>query len=149
MTENVCSINFFVNLIKIKRISKAIIKTQAEIGSICLAPLSSLKYFAVWQPFILQSSWFFSIILIHLIKSLPKPQCSKAVIRKLWFKESKLFLKTIAIRYPCNCSKSQVSIMSAMNLPLLPENLPLKYAVWQESNKNERTFSILRLTFLI
>ena len=97
MTENICSINFFVNLIKIKRISKAIIKTQAEIGSICLAPLSSLKYFAVWQPFILQSSWFFSIILIHLIKSLPKPQCSKAVIRKLWFKESKLFLKTIAI----------------------------------------------------
>ena len=54
---------FLTNLTKNTNNSKVRIKRSAEIGSLCVAPLSS----------ILQDSLFFSNILIHLIKLLPKP----------------------------------------------------------------------------
>ena len=45
-----------INLIKAKSTSNTKIKSYAEIGSPCRAPLWSEKYFVVWPPFITHDS---------------------------------------------------------------------------------------------
>ena len=60
-------------LIKEKTTSKAGIKRYAEIGTLCLVPLSNLKYGVVLPPLKTHDFEFFIKIFIHFLKSLPKP----------------------------------------------------------------------------
>ena len=82
----------------VKSISRHNINKQADTGSPCQAPSSSLKHFVVTPPFITHDSCSFKNILIQSMKLVPKPNFYNAVIKKLWPKESKAFSISIVTK---------------------------------------------------
>ena len=69
-------------LIKEKTTSKTIIKRYNKIGSLCLVPLSNLKYGVVLPPLITHNFGVFIKIYIHFLNSLPNPIFFNTHIKK-------------------------------------------------------------------
>ena len=81
MVKFVKAFMFLFSLMDRKTISRTRINRQADIGSPCLVPFSSLKYSVELPPLILQNSWFLSKIFTHLTNLLPNPYLSNVEIR--------------------------------------------------------------------
>ena len=60
-------------LIKIKKVSKYKMRTEAEIRSLWRAPRCKGKYRVVMTPFISQDSWLFNNVSTQETRFLPKP----------------------------------------------------------------------------
>ena len=63
----------------------------AEIGSPWRAPISEIKNYVVFLPFMTQDSCLLVMVSTYLLNAFPKPYFLWTLIKKVWSKESKAF----------------------------------------------------------